>query len=91
MSHHAGSEKTYGKCLDCSRQRTAVAWCKNCDIAFFRDNLRHWSSGNSKIDEVIKYTQLNAKETIWMEGPRWNLDEEAEVWSCTGPIKIILK
>ncbi|GES95698.1 kinase-like domain-containing protein [Rhizophagus clarus] len=71
MSHHAGSEKTYGKCLDCSRQRTAVAWCKNCDIAFFRDNLRHWSSGNSKIDEVIKYTQLNAKESMdyleWIE------------------------
>ncbi|CAB4381545.1 unnamed protein product [Rhizophagus irregularis] len=28
---------------------------------------------------------------IWMEGPRWNLDEEAEVWSRNGPIKVILK
>ncbi|EXX76245.1 hypothetical protein RirG_034830 [Rhizophagus irregularis DAOM 197198w] len=28
---------------------------------------------------------------IWMEGPRWNLDEEAEVWTRNGPIKVILK
>jgi hypothetical protein len=26
-----------------------------------------------------------------MEGPRWNLDEEAEVWSRSGPTKVILK
>ncbi|CAB4405453.1 unnamed protein product [Rhizophagus irregularis] len=26
-----------------------------------------------------------------MEGPRWNLDEEAEVWTRNGPIKVILK
>ncbi|CAB4381422.1 unnamed protein product [Rhizophagus irregularis] len=28
---------------------------------------------------------------VWMEGPRWKLDEEAEVWTRTGPIKVILK
>ncbi|CAB4405447.1 unnamed protein product [Rhizophagus irregularis] len=28
---------------------------------------------------------------VWMEGPRWNLDEEAEIWTRTGPIKVILK
>ena len=28
---------------------------------------------------------------IWMEGPRWNLDEEAEVWTRNGPTKVILK
>ncbi|CAB4381567.1 unnamed protein product [Rhizophagus irregularis] len=26
-----------------------------------------------------------------MEGPSWNLDEEAEVWTRNGPIKVILK
>ncbi|PKK62515.1 hypothetical protein RhiirC2_790272 [Rhizophagus irregularis] len=26
-----------------------------------------------------------------IEGPRWNLDEEVEVWARTGPIKVILK
>ncbi|RGB26860.1 hypothetical protein C1646_674459 [Rhizophagus diaphanus] len=28
---------------------------------------------------------------IWMEGPSWILDEEAEVWSRSGPVKVILK
>ncbi|CAB5384250.1 unnamed protein product [Rhizophagus irregularis] len=28
---------------------------------------------------------------IWMERPTWNLDEEAEVWTRNGPIKVILK
>ena len=28
---------------------------------------------------------------VWMEGPKWNLDEEADVWSRNGPIKVILK
>ncbi|PKC59692.1 hypothetical protein RhiirA1_445300 [Rhizophagus irregularis] len=27
---------------------------------------------------------------IWMEGPTWNLDEEAEVWTRNGPIKLWL-
>ncbi|CAB4400507.1 unnamed protein product [Rhizophagus irregularis] len=26
-----------------------------------------------------------------MEGPTWNLDEEAKVWTSNGPIKVILK
>ncbi|RGB40781.1 kinase-like domain-containing protein [Rhizophagus diaphanus] len=121
MSQHVGSRKNFGKCFDCERQRTAIAWCENCDIAFFKDNFRNWTSGNSKIDELIKYTQLSAKENmdylewidfdqfdlieninkrgafssiysaVWMEGPKWNLDEEAELWTRTGPIKVILK
>ncbi|CAB4405440.1 unnamed protein product [Rhizophagus irregularis] len=62
----------FGKCLDCKSQRTAVAWCKNCDIAFFKEKFSNWTS-------------------VWMEGPRWNLDEEAELWSRNGPIKVILK
>ena len=28
---------------------------------------------------------------VWMEGPRCNLDEEAEVWTRIGPTKVILK
>ena len=28
---------------------------------------------------------------IWLEGPSWNLDEEAEVWTRNGPIKVVLK
>ncbi|PKY35109.1 hypothetical protein RhiirB3_455490 [Rhizophagus irregularis] len=85
------------------------------------NNFHNWTSGNSKIDELIKYTQLNAKDSmdylewidfdqfdlvedinkrgafssiysaVWMEGPKWNLDEETKIWSRTGPIKVILK
>ena len=28
---------------------------------------------------------------VWLEGPRWNLDEAAEIWTRNGPIKVILK
>ncbi|CAB4405941.1 unnamed protein product [Rhizophagus irregularis] len=114
----SGSRKIYGKCIDCTRQRIALAWCKNCDIAFLKDNFHNWTSKNSKIDELIKYTQLNAKDSmdylewidfdqfdlvedinkrgafssiysaVWMEGPKWNLDEETKIWSRTGPIKL---
>ena len=28
---------------------------------------------------------------IWLEGPAWSLDEEAEIWTRNGPIKVILK
>ncbi|GES93381.1 kinase-like domain-containing protein [Rhizophagus clarus] len=111
----------YGNCSDCTRQRTAIAWCKNCDITFLKENFYNWTSGNSIIDEFIRNTQLNANENmdyfewidfdqfdlveninkrgafssiysaIWMEGPRWNLDEEAELWIRNGPTKVILK
>src|SRR6266487_151480 len=113
--------ETYGKCHDCKQQLTAVAWCRNCDIEFLKENFRNWTSGNSEIDGFIKSTQLNAKEnmdylewiefdqfdlieninkrgafssiysTVWIEGPRWKLDEEADVWTRNGPIKVILK
>ncbi|CAB4405929.1 unnamed protein product [Rhizophagus irregularis] len=85
------------------------------------ENFRNWTSGNPNIDELIRFTQLNANDNtdylewiefdqfdlventnkrgafgsiysaIWMKGPTWNLDEEAEVWSRNGPIKVILK
>src|SRR6266480_303996 len=112
---------SYGNCSDCRRQRTATAWCKNCDIAILKENFPNWTSGSAKIDELIRHTQLNANEStdylewiefdqfelvkytneqgafssiysaVWMEGPRWNLDEKAEVWTRSGPTRVILK
>src|SRR6266487_1809491 len=109
---------SYGNCPDCKRQRTATAWCKNCDL---KDNFRNWTSGSSILDKFIRHTQINANENmdylewidfdqfdlventnrrgafssiysaVWMEGPRWILDEEAEVWTRNGPTKVILK
>ncbi|PKY44104.1 kinase-like protein [Rhizophagus irregularis] len=121
VSQEIISNADYGECQDCRKQRTAVSWCNNCDIAFLKENFRSWTSENPNIDEFIRHTQLNANESmdylewidfdqfelieninkrgafssiysaIWMEGPRWNLDEEAEVWTRNGPIKVILK
>ncbi|GBC03662.1 hypothetical protein RclHR1_05240011 [Rhizophagus clarus] len=115
------SNADYGVCQDCQNQRTAVAYCKNCDTAYLKENFHNWTSGDSRIDEFIRFTQLNAKESmdylewidfdqfelienikkrgafssiysaVWMEGPRWILDEEAEMWTRNGPIKVILK
>ena len=116
-----GQSLSYGDCPDCQRQRTAKAWCKNCDIAILKENFLNWTCRNSKIDEFIKHSQINASQcmdylewiefdqfdmvenikkrgafssicsAIWMEGPRWKIDEEAEVWTRNGPIKVILK
>jgi hypothetical protein len=121
MFKDTGQLLSYGNCPDCERQRATAAWCKTCDIATLKENFCNWTSGHHMIDELIRYTQLNANESmdylewidfdqfdlventkkhgahssiysaIWMEGPMWNLDEEAEVWNRNGPIKVILK
>jgi hypothetical protein len=108
-------------CPECKKERTAVAWCKTCDVSVLKEKFSNWASGNSKIDEFIRYTQLSANENmdylewidfdqfelikntnkrgafsstysaVWLEGPRWKIDEEAEVWTRNGPIKVILK
>ena len=113
------SKPLYGDCPDCKLQRTSEYWCKDCEIASFKENFHYWTSGNLYLDEFIRHTQLNANESmdylewiefnqfdlieynnkqgafstvysaIWMEGPRWNLD--AQMWSRSGPIKVILK
>ncbi|RGB40776.1 kinase-like domain-containing protein [Rhizophagus diaphanus] len=76
----SGSKKIYGECIDCTRQRISLAWCKNCDIAFLKDNFHNWTSRNSKIDELIKYTQLNAKDSMdyleWIDFDQFDLVED---------------
>ncbi|CAB4381542.1 unnamed protein product [Rhizophagus irregularis] len=85
---------SYGSCLDCERQRISISWCKNCDIAFFKENFRNWTSGSTIIDEFIRHTQLNARgafssiySAVWLKGPIWKLDEQADLWTRSGPIK----
>src|ERR1051326_4763089 len=68
---------SYGICPDCQSQRITAAWCKNCDIANLKENFPNWASGNSKIDEFIRHTQLNANESTdyleWIEFDQFNL------------------
>ena len=35
-------------------------YCKPCHSAYFRDNFAHWASGDLRIDELIRNSQLNA-------------------------------
>ncbi|RGB40793.1 kinase-like domain-containing protein [Rhizophagus diaphanus] len=62
------------------------------------------ANDNTDYLEWIDFNQFNLVENInkrgafssiysaiWMEGPSWNLDEEAKVWTRNGLIKVILK
>src|SRR6266508_3121132 len=109
------------KCFDCGKERSSVEWCKDCETNALKEDFKNWTSGNFNIDNFIKYTQLNAEQSvdylefidfeqfdlventnkggafstiysaIWLEGPRWIWDEDAEQWTCSGPIKLALK
>ena len=54
------SNLTFGKCLECGKERSNVGWCKDCEIIAFEENFKNWTSENLKIDDFIKHTQLNA-------------------------------
>src|ERR1043165_8258926 len=46
--------------------------------------------------ELIEFTNKRGAfssiySALWMEGPRLNFDEEADVWTRSGPIKVVLK
>ena len=43
-----------------SCRNDSYCYCKPCHSAYFRDNFAHWASGDSRIDELIQNSQLNA-------------------------------
>src|ERR1044071_1982246 len=62
------------------------------------------ANGSSDYLEFIDFEQFDLLENtnkggafstiysaIWLEGPRWIWDEEAEQWTRNGPIKVTLK
>ena len=78
------------------------------------------TTGNKKIEELIRHTQLNATQAcdylewipfekfemvkyigsggfgcvysaLWMEGPRWIWDDDAQEWTRAGPMDVALK
>ena len=53
-----------GKCLDCGKEWSSIKWCKGYEITAFKENFKNWTSGNLKIDNFIKYTQLNVSESM---------------------------
>ena len=52
-------KKEYGFCFTCIRYNTNYQWCKSCDPELLAQS---WtSSGDEKLDEIIRNTQLEAK------------------------------
>src|SRR5688572_7585426 len=49
--------KLYGECPTCNRYNTNYSWCQSCDPKLLTEG---WTSGNEKLDELIKSTQLKA-------------------------------
>src|SRR4051812_22081089 len=72
-------------CPECGKPRISFGWCKECETNSMKENFPYWTSENKNIDELIRYTQLNATmvkcigkggfsvvySALWMEGPRW--------------------
>lgn len=58
-------------CQNCEKKESA--WCNNCGIENLKANFCNWSSGTFKLDEFIRYTQLNAKHnTDYLEWINFN-------------------
>ena len=52
-------KKEYGICPTCTEYDTNKGWCKSCDPKLLAQS---WtSSGDKKLDEIIRNTQLEAK------------------------------
>ena len=45
---------------ECLQENHSNDYCKPCYSAYFRENFEHWTSGDSRIDELIQSSQLNA-------------------------------
>jgi hypothetical protein len=71
--------KKYGLCEECKQPNTGYIggydWCQSCNGKLFQQNFQNWTSGNNDIDELIKKTQLEAKnykEVLeWIEYDRF--------------------
>ncbi|GBC05293.1 hypothetical protein RclHR1_06160004 [Rhizophagus clarus] len=49
-------------CPECNNPRISFGWCKECETNSMKENFFYWTSGNKEIDELIRYTQLNATQ-----------------------------
>src|SRR5277367_5850878 len=61
-------------CKECKQPNTGdyygkYPWCQSCNGKRFQQNFQNWTSGNHDIDELIRRTQLDAKD--WIEFIEW--------------------
>ncbi|CAG8537806.1 21896_t:CDS:2 [Rhizophagus irregularis] len=50
-------------CPEYGKPRISFGWCKDCETNSMKENFLYWTSENKEIDELIRYTQLNAPQT----------------------------
>jgi len=51
----------YGKCDVCGKDNTGDYYCQPCQAKIFEEKFSQWSSGDDEIDQIIRSSQLNAK------------------------------
>ncbi|CAJ0909675.1 4429_t:CDS:2 [Entrophospora sp. SA101] len=62
----------YGNCPQCNKPRTNLNFCINCQHNYHIENFDRWSSGNLKIDKLIRYTQVNSTHHDLLEWIEWD-------------------
>lgn len=48
--------KIFGNCSTCNQYNTSEAWCQPCDSRLLTQG---WTSGNERLDEIIKSKQIH--------------------------------
>ncbi|GBB84034.1 hypothetical protein RclHR1_10680008 [Rhizophagus clarus] len=62
-------KEAYGICGECNEPGTGNRWYRPCNAKRFKENFKNWTSGNEDIDELIRYSQLNAVH--WSKCLEW--------------------
>ncbi|PKC05963.1 kinase-like protein [Rhizophagus irregularis] len=63
LSYQQGNKftpKELKDCPECGKPRISFGWCLKCETNTMKENFPYWTSRNKEIDELIRYTQLNA-------------------------------
>ena len=81
---------TFGKCLDCRKERISVGWCKDCEADAFKVNFKNWTSEKLDVDELIKRTQLNANGSVdyleFIDFKQFDLIENTNQYGAFGTV-----
>ncbi|RHZ62218.1 hypothetical protein Glove_341g14 [Diversispora epigaea] len=59
------NEWDYGKCYDCGGQNIECNWCPTCKLLEIIPTFSLWTSGNDKINQLIRESQLEARPNCW--------------------------
>ncbi|GBB85296.1 hypothetical protein RclHR1_11860003 [Rhizophagus clarus] len=57
-------EQDFGLCPECKQPNTYYNWCKECYSKKFEQNFDKWTSNEKQLDEFIRMSQLEAKNSL---------------------------